>query len=134
MWSPLARLGFVLSFLRPQIQIIGLWHLTSDLRHLASGHPRPNLHCSFFNFHFAIPSFAFLCVLASLCEPRFSFCHTPSFLLRYLLRECSPNRGQVAQLVEQRTENPRVGGSTPSLATTDPTYGRRGCAVSLKSD
>jgi hypothetical protein len=27
-------------------------------------------------------------------------------------------RGQVAQLVEQRTENPRVGGSTPSLATT----------------
>ena len=26
--------------------------------------------------------------------------------------------GQVAQLVEQRTENPRVGGSTPSLATT----------------
>jgi hypothetical protein len=26
-------------------------------------------------------------------------------------------RGQVAQLVEQRTENPRVGGSIPSLAT-----------------
>ncbi len=26
-------------------------------------------------------------------------------------------RGQVAQLVEQGTENPRVGGSTPSLAT-----------------
>ncbi len=26
-------------------------------------------------------------------------------------------RGQIAQLVEQRTENPRVGGSTPSLAT-----------------
>ena len=26
-------------------------------------------------------------------------------------------RGQVAQLVEQRTENPRVGGSSPSLAT-----------------
>ncbi len=26
--------------------------------------------------------------------------------------------GQVAQLVEQRTENPRVGGSSPSLATT----------------
>ena len=24
---------------------------------------------------------------------------------------------QVAQLVEQRTENPRVGGSTPSLGT-----------------
>ena len=27
--------------------------------------------------------------------------------------------GQVAQLVEQRTENPRVGGSNPSLATTE---------------
>ncbi len=26
--------------------------------------------------------------------------------------------GQVAQSVEQRTENPRVGGSIPSLATT----------------
>ena len=26
--------------------------------------------------------------------------------------------GQVAQLVEQGTENPRVGGSIPSLATT----------------
>src|SRR4029078_9616293 len=28
----------------------------------------------------------------------------------------SPPLGQVAQLVEQRTENPRVGGSIPSLA------------------
>ena len=28
-----------------------------------------------------------------------------------------PRPGQVAQLVEQRTENPRVGGSIPSLAT-----------------
>ena len=28
--------------------------------------------------------------------------------------------GQVAQLVEQRTENPRVGGSIPSLATITP--------------
>lgn len=27
-------------------------------------------------------------------------------------------RGQVAQLVEQRIENPRVDGSIPSLATT----------------
>jgi hypothetical protein len=27
-----------------------------------------------------------------------------------------PPHGQVAQLVEQRTENPRVGGSIPSLA------------------
>jgi hypothetical protein len=29
----------------------------------------------------------------------------------------APNKGQVAQLVEQRTENPRVGGSIPPLAT-----------------
>jgi hypothetical protein len=28
-----------------------------------------------------------------------------------------PRKGQVAQLVEQRTENPRVGGSIPPLAT-----------------
>ena len=31
-------------------------------------------------------------------------------------RTAIPN-GQVAQLVEQRTENPRVGGSIPPLAT-----------------
>ena len=30
---------------------------------------------------------------------------------------CRGSLGQVAQLVEQGTENPRVGGSTPSLAT-----------------
>ena len=29
---------------------------------------------------------------------------------------CDLKQGQVAQLVEQRTENPRVGGSIPSLA------------------
>ena len=35
-------------------------------------------------------------------------------------------RAQVAQLVEQRTENPRVLGSIPSLATTfNPLYLRR---------
>jgi hypothetical protein len=28
--------------------------------------------------------------------------------------------GQIAQSVEQRTENPRVGGSIPSLATINP--------------
>ena len=33
------------------------------------------------------------------------------------LRSVAVN-GQVAQLVEQRTENPRVGGSIPPLATT----------------
>src|SRR5574340_190596 len=31
----------------------------------------------------------------------------------------SASQGQVAQLVEQGTENPRVGGSSPSLATID---------------
>ncbi len=32
--------------------------------------------------------------------------------------------GQVAQLVEQRIENPRVGGSIPPLATTSPLWGQ----------
>ena len=32
-------------------------------------------------------------------------------------RRTAASRGQVAQLVEQGTENPRVGGSIPSLAT-----------------
>jgi hypothetical protein len=32
--------------------------------------------------------------------------------------------GQVAQLVEQRTENPRVVGSIPTLATTSPVRSR----------
>ena len=41
-------------------------------------------------------------------------------------RACQPPgrptkpRAQVAQLVEQRTENPRVGGSIPPLGTTSP--------------
>ncbi len=35
------------------------------------------------------------------------------------------NHGQVAQSVEQRTENPRVGGSIPSLATTPRNCPRR---------
>ncbi len=30
----------------------------------------------------------------------------------------APKRAQIAQLVEQRIENPRVGGSIPSLGTT----------------
>ena len=34
--------------------------------------------------------------------------------------------GQVAQLVEQRTENPRVGGSIPPLATTQKNTGPSG--------
>ena len=43
-------------------------------------------------------------------------------VLGYLL--CS---AEVAQLVEQGTENPRVGGSIPSLGTID-------CLVSLPAD
>ena len=39
----------------------------------------------------------------------------PAGLIRGL-----PSGGQVAQLVEQRTENPRVDGSIPSLATIPP--------------
>ena len=37
--------------------------------------------------------------------------------LPFELYQVVPSIGQVAQLVEQRTENPRVGGSIPSLAT-----------------
>ena len=37
-------------------------------------------------------------------------------LARYMF-EAWPLWAQVAQLVEQRTENPRVGGSIPPLAT-----------------
>ena len=35
------------------------------------------------------------------------------------------NGGQVAQSVEQRTENPCVGGSIPPLATTSPRFQRK---------
>jgi hypothetical protein len=37
---------------------------------------------------------------------------------RDFLFNARPFHGQVAQLVEQRIENPRVGGSIPPLATT----------------
>jgi hypothetical protein len=39
--------------------------------------------------------------------------------------------GQVAQLVEQRTENPRVGGSIPSLAI-DPVFLKRHHSASVR--
>src|SRR5690606_12002572 len=44
----------------------------------------------------------------------------PALFLAYLAGRPAasrPHHGQVAQLVEQRTENPRVGGSIPPLAT-----------------
>ena len=48
------------------------------------------------------------------------------------LRDLERNkRGQVAQLVEQRTENPRVGGSIPSLATNRITHFFSGTAIAL---
>ncbi len=36
---------------------------------------------------------------------------------RHLLQACMPAAARVAQLVEQRIENPRVGGSNPPLGT-----------------
>jgi len=38
---------------------------------------------------------------------------------------------QVAQLVEQRTENPRVGGSIPSLGTMEVGVGTQGGLINL---
>ena len=35
-----------------------------------------------------------------------------------MIQEVPPIDARVAQLVEQRTENPRVGGSNPPLGTT----------------
>ena len=37
--------------------------------------------------------------------------------IRFQSNRLAISNGQVAQLVEQRTENPRVGGSIPPLAT-----------------
>ena len=45
-----------------------------------------------------------------------SVCHVWSAQITYL----STKEAQVAQLVEQWTENPRVGGSIPPLGTTFP--------------
>ncbi len=45
-------------------------------------------------------------------------------------RPRTPHDGQVAQLVEQRTENPRVGGSIPPLATTPNFLKRNGFPAS----
>ena len=41
--------------------------------------------------------------------------------------------GQIAQSVEQRTENPRVGGSIPSLTTSKPFEKSRGFLFQTKS-
>ena len=44
-------------------------------------------------------------------------CQTPGRSIQYAARASMRCPGWVAQLVEQRTENPCVGGSIPSLAT-----------------
>ncbi len=56
-----------------------------------------------------------VCALSVLTRTWRHRCNT-----RRLRSTRSPEFGQVAQLVEQRTENPRVGGSIPPLATTPP--------------
>ena len=42
-------------------------------------------------------------------------------------------KGQIAQSVEQRTENPRVGGSIPSLTTSKPFEKSRGFLLILRN-
>ena len=49
-------------------------------------------------------------------ESHESYRGVPASLMQNYIATSSS--GQVAQLVEQRTENPRVGGSIPSLAIT----------------
>ena len=48
-------------------------------------------------------------------EKKSILCWTSAFL--YIISMSIFRFGQIAQLVEQRTENPRVGGSIPSLTT-----------------
>ena len=51
-----------------------------------------------------------------MCQGILEFLSEAGFLNLWTDRNSTRN-GQIAQLVEQRTENPRVGGSIPSLAT-----------------
>ena len=51
-------------------------------------------------------------------EPPDTGIYTPASAWYFSRSFPRPPRAQVAQLVEQRTENPRVGGSIPSLGTT----------------
>ena len=51
-------------------------------------------------------------------EPPDTGIYTPASAWYFPRSFPRPPRAQVAQLVEQRTENPRVGGSIPSLGTT----------------
>ena len=65
-----------------------------------------------FKFVFVPFVVMFLVISRALTYPKRLFILTNSRLFEIRMRD-----GQIAQLVEQRTENPRVGGSTPSLAT-----------------
>jgi hypothetical protein len=50
-------------------------------------------------------------------SPHFIFYKLPRTNGHGLPKAAVPKDAQVAQLVEQRTENPRVGGSNPPLGT-----------------
>jgi hypothetical protein len=65
--------------------------------------------------------------LPKVASARYNSIRPAEHLLRLFGRDVSIagraiGNGQVAQLVEQRTENPRVGGSIPSLATNQITH------------
>jgi hypothetical protein len=65
--------------------------------------------------------------LPKVASARYNSIRPAEHLLRRNVREHliagrAIGNGQVAQLVEQRTENPRVGGSIPSLATIQITH------------
>ena len=54
-----------------------------------------------------------------------TYCNDPGFHIYSRLsgaEACADTDAQVAQLVEQRTENPRVGGSIPPLGTIFPQH------------
>jgi hypothetical protein len=62
-----------------------------------------------------LPAGRFVCSVCVCCAARIDTAR----VLRYRSRAARvAHHAQVAQLVEQRTENPRVGGSIPSLGTT----------------
>lgn len=56
--------------------------------------------------------------MRSTLEQKAIFRHQVDTIQQFLFNTRPTLVGQIAQLVEQRIENPRVGGSIPSLATT----------------
>ena len=55
--------------------------------------------------------------MKSTLEQKATFRHQVDTIQQFLFNTRPTLVGQIAQLVEQRIENPRVGGSIPSLAT-----------------